>query len=137
MKDWWLLWCLGFIGNVLLYGCLTIFLLISSCSDKKHESTRYEYKPTTTTRTTHTTNYYNNTRTTNTNSYNNRNTNKKSNESDWDYRRYQYGSYDDYKENVPEDYREDIHIRIILKIGYIKIENQGDIRIENWLINYE
>ena len=84
------------IGNILLYGFLLIVLLVSSCN-KKHDTPKYEYKPTTTTTTT---NNYNTTRTVNTNSYNSLN-----DYSD-DYRHLQYGSYDDYKDRVPEECRE-------------------------------
>lgn len=86
----------------LIWLFLWVLLIISYCTRDHKETTRYEYKPTTTTTTTTTTtNNYNTTRTTNTNSYN------KSNDYSNDYRRYQYWSYDDYIDNVPEDYRED------------------------------
>jgi len=104
MKSWWSIGCLGLIGNILLYGFLFIVLLVSSCN-KKNDTPKYH--PTTTrttttaTRTTTNTNNYNTTKTVNTNSYN------KSNDYSNEYRRLQYGSYDDYKDRVPEEYREE------------------------------
>lgn len=104
MKNWgWLLWCLGFIGNALLWIFFFIVLLVSSCNDNKKETHYNPYatpsRTTTNTRTTTSTtnNYYNNYKTTNT---------KSNNPSD-DYRRLQYWSYDDYKERVPEEHQEE------------------------------
>ena len=78
--------------------------MVSSCS-KKHDTPKYQPTTTrtitTTTKTTTTTSSYNTTRTVNTNSYN------KSNDYSDEYRRLQYGSYDDYKDRVPEEYREE------------------------------